>query len=111
MFPILDAFYESTKDRLRETRIELSYPVYQACKACTVDEHPLEKRVASPFRFAKRRCLDGETPRFQWRSVDRYPRPPLQLPTEGNKYQEALSSGYWLSEGDPGPMAKVVQCS
>lgn len=109
MFPIIDAFYLSTKGSMREMRVELPFYVYRSCGGKSVEEHPLEERLEGSFSGTPWRCFEGETPETQWRSIASYPRPPLRLPlTEEDKVLKAPSSGYWISEGEDPPMSYTV---
>lgn len=112
MFLLLDGFFRATRHRMRATRVELEYHVFHACPCRRVDEHPREKKIETPrmMGVAQWRCLDG-APECQWRSLARYPGPPLQLPNEGNDDCQVPSVGYWVVEGDPGPGPYMITCS
>lgn len=105
--PLVDAFYQRTQ--LRNMRVELPTRAYwPACNHDSIDDHPREAPTKGPFGRSLWRSLDAEEPRVQSRSIERYPYPPLRLPVHNNEIESVESAGYWLTEGDTGPMQQVV---
>lgn len=56
------------------------------------------------------RCLDDEEPSLQHRYTARFPLPPLKVPVSDDINESVESTGYWLSEGDAGPMPVAFSC-
>jgi hypothetical protein len=107
MFAVVDAFYCYMK--LRNMRVELPHVAYwESADPESIDNHhPREGPIKGPFERSLWRSLDGEEPRVQSRSIERYPYPPLRLPvSDGDESVE--SAGYWLAEGYEGPMRSAV---
>jgi hypothetical protein len=105
--PLVDAFYRSMQ--LRNMRVELPTRAYwSACNYESKDDHPYEAPAKGPFDRSLWRSLDGEEPRVQSRIIKRYPYPPLKLPVLDDGDKNVESAGYWLAEGDEGPMQQVV---
>ena len=106
----IDAFYHST--RLRDLRIELPDDTYYRKLRTHEPEisHPREAPITGPFKKSKWRALDGVEPSVQWRSIERYPYPPLKMPLHENGDEDVESAGYWLLEGDlwGKPVASVL---
>jgi hypothetical protein len=100
--PLVDAFWRSL--RLRHMRIELPYRDYCAAKISdSVSDHPCETPRKGPFHSSRWRSLDSEEPTIQWRSIERFPLPPLKLPILDDRDESQESMGYWLSENGVGP--------
>jgi len=107
--PLIDTFYRSM--RLRDMRVELPTAGKRAYWPAhdSVEDHPHEAPANGPFQRSKWRALDGEEPRVQRRSRERYPLPPLKMPVcDGDEGKESM--GYWLVEGDQGPPPVAVSC-
>ena len=104
---VVDGFYRCM--RLRNMRVELPRVIYwKSAHSKSMDNHhPREAPTKGPFERSLWRSLDGEEPRVQSRSIERYPYPPLRLPvSDGDESVE--SAGYWLAEGYEGPMRSAV---
>jgi hypothetical protein len=99
--PLVDAFWRST--RLRRMRVELPYRDYCAAKTSDSGDHPRETPKKGPFSSSRWRSLDSEEPEIQYRSIERFPFPPLRLPVLDGKDEDQESAGYWLSENGVGP--------
>jgi hypothetical protein len=96
---IIDAFYFST--RLRDLRVELPQDTYwKISTGGQVLEHPREAPIAGPSGKSKWRALDEVEPSVQWRSVERYPYPPLKMPLREDGDESVEGAGYWLLNGD-----------
>lgn len=48
---------------------------------------------------------------MQDRNIERFPYPPLRLPVLDGEDASAESTGYWLMEGDDGPMLRPMMCN
>ncbi|EEY22298.1 conserved hypothetical protein [Verticillium alfalfae VaMs.102] len=113
---MIDEFYLSMEPHLN-MRVEIPQYLYSTYTGHTVTlkaQHSLELREdkdGKPLWQSPWRCFDSvgkreggrllDEPETQWRSVGNYPRPPLQVPTEGNADKCIPSLGYWISEGEP----------
>jgi hypothetical protein len=70
-------------------------------KTCgKVLKHPREAPIAGPTGKSRWRTLDEVEPGVQWRSVERYPYPPLKMPLRGEGDESVEGAGYWLLDGD-----------
>lgn len=108
--PLIDTFYHSM--RLRNMRVELPSVSYRKTgDSRSTGSHPREAPIKRALGKSKWRSLDGEGPWVQYRSIERYPFPPLRLPLLENGDESVESAGYWLLEGDEGPLPQVVTCS
>ncbi|KAF2124897.1 hypothetical protein P153DRAFT_370244 [Dothidotthia symphoricarpi CBS 119687] len=99
--PLVDAFWRSTQ--LRNMRVELPTRDYSAA---TISEpmidHPREAPIKRLFGRSRWRSLDSEEPKIQYRSIERYPYPPLKLPVVNDGVKSEESLGYWICEGHEG---------
>ncbi|EDU43239.1 conserved hypothetical protein [Pyrenophora tritici-repentis Pt-1C-BFP] len=104
----VDAFYRTMS--LRKMRVDLPRRAYFKSRGCRVTwgrdlYHPREAPIKdAAYHRMKWRCLDSEEPWEQYRSVERYPYPPLKLPVPEDEDGSVESAGYWLAMGDEGPM-------
>lgn len=106
---LIDTLYHSM--RLRDMRVELpSVSYWKTGDNRSIVSHPREAPVNTALGKSQWRSLDGEGPRVQYRSTERYPYPPLRLPLLETGDESAESAGYWLLEGDEGPLPQVVTC-
>lgn len=103
--PWIDAFHHSTQ--LREMTVELPSSDYWAALTSQLVSHPYDTPTQNSFQRYFWRSLDGEAPSVQYRSMERYPYPPLKLPGPDS----VESAGYWLSEGDRGLIRPYCVCS
>ncbi|KAI8940057.1 hypothetical protein NX059_003776 [Plenodomus lindquistii] len=100
--PLVDAFWRSMQ--LRNMRVELPSRDYSEAKVTDPKEgdHPLEGPIKRPFGKSLWRSLDSKEPKVQYRSIERYPYPPLKLPKLEDEEESKESSGYWFSQGHEG---------
>jgi hypothetical protein len=103
--PWVHVFWQSMK--LRNMRIEL--PTRDYFPGCDVElqlmvGHPREAPTKGPLDRSLWRSLDSEEPQVQFRTIKRYPYPPLKLPVLDDGSGSVESAGYWLCQGDEGPM-------
>jgi hypothetical protein len=99
--PSIDAFYRSM--RLRYMRVEVPYITLSNLKRNRLpyQQHPHEKPAdGRRMRITSWRALDGDEPRVEERSYERYPGPPLRLPRSENEDMFLESKGYWLVMGE-----------
>ena len=107
--PLIDAFWRST--RLRNMRVELPYRDYSVVRGSgPIIDHPCEPPVTKVFGRSYWRSLDSEEPSMQYRSIERYPYPPLKLPVLENGKESEESLGYWFCGGDMGPGPVASEC-
>jgi len=94
-------------------RVDLPRRAYwKRCNSWCEDGHPREAPVkAGLYQKSKWRSLDSEEPIEQYRSIERYPYPPLKLPVLEGEDGSVESAGYWLAMGDEGPMRYISECS
>ncbi|KAF7572611.1 hypothetical protein PtrM4_075160 [Pyrenophora tritici-repentis] len=110
----VDAFYRTMS--LRKMRVDLPRRAYFKSRGCRVTwgrdlYHPREAPIKdAAYHRMKWRCLDSEEPWEQYRSVERYPYPPLKLPVPEDEDGSVESAGYWLAMGDEGPMWQPLVC-
>jgi len=98
--PLLDAFWRSKQ--LRNMIVELPEPHYRAIEcARPIIQHPREAPASGWQKRSQWRALDSKEPQVQYRSLERYPSPPLKLPVGDGGDDEVESAGYWLREGHP----------
>ena len=74
-------------------------------------EHPREKPTESEstsLNTSLWRSLDDGEASVQLRSIERYPYPPLKMPTEDDMDVGVESAGYWLAQGYQEPQPIVV---
>jgi hypothetical protein len=105
---LLDALWKSTQ--LRNMRAELPTRDYFAVETSDLLDHPREAPVRKGLGRSRWRSFDSEEPSVHYRSIERYPYPPLKLPVleDGNESEEI--SEYWLSEGYVGPNLAYSNC-
>lgn len=103
----VDAFYRSKP--LRNMKVELPFETIHSDQRLPWSHpvHPRETPPKSYFATSEWRCLDGEQPTLQRRNAERYPFPPLKMPVPDDGDESVESAGYWLVEGDPGPMNPI----
>ncbi|KAI4641225.1 hypothetical protein J4E93_008104 [Alternaria ventricosa] len=107
--PLLDAFWRSKQ--LRNMIVELPEPHFRALKtARPITQHPREAPCSGPGKRSDWRALDSKEPQVQYRSLERYPSPPLKLPVGDGGEDEVESAGYWLREGHGGFEHLISNC-